>query len=105
MRRALAFRRAGPQAARPEAFRVQRASEEVRNLLGGRVGRAAPVLWVAAADRVAHAAADDVRGVTRRDELLDHALDVPGDLQIGDVHRLSLADVRASGYRRVAAPR
>ena len=60
---------------RAEAVGVERLREELLDLLRRRVGRDVPVLRIDAADRVAHAAADDIRRVPglleRGHDLLD----------------------------------
>jgi hypothetical protein len=82
----------------PEPVQVQRPSEELLDLLRCRARRDVPVVRVDAADRVAHGSAHDVRVVACFAQLLHDALDIPGHAQLGDGHRLSLAEVAVSGY-------
>src|SRR5688572_16245392 len=69
-----------------EAIGVERLREELLDPFRRRVGRDIPVLWIDAADRVAHAAADHVGRVPRVLERRDDLLDVPWDPQFGDGH-------------------
>ena len=75
---------------RAEAIGVERLREELLDLLRCRVRRDIPVLRIDAADRVAHAAADDVRRVPGLLERGDDLLDVRWDLQFGDGHGVSV---------------
>src|SRR6266542_2711984 len=88
---------------RSEAVRVQGSGEELLDLLRRGIRRDVPVLWVDAADRVAHAAADDVRIVAGLVELRHDALNVLWSAQLGDGHGLSLAELRLSGYHHGTA--
>src|SRR5438093_3578891 len=89
---------------RAKAVRIERAREELLDLLRRRVGRDIPVLRIDTADRVAHAAAHHVCVVPCRSQLFDDALDVLRDLQLGDRHPVESMEARESISCRPSRP-
>ena len=73
--------RTGADHDRAEAVVVERAREDLLDLLRRRVRRDVPVMRIDTAQGVAHRTADDVGVVTGREQAFHHLLDVRRDLQ------------------------
>ena len=84
IRRHLDLVAAVPHDDRTEAVEIERAAEDLLDLLRRGAGRDVPVVRVDAANGIADRAADDVRLVAGSDELRDDALHVGRDAQLGE---------------------